>query len=140
MSEPLFSPVLGRHYTAALSTSRERGVVKASALARVLRACCCPHGLGTRLSDLRATESGEITQALVGDKPAVSCINSHAAGTADGRGGGGEGGDGRCMHDGDADTGSLDFGSTALSAMVTRKTVDVMEVKLVASDSLVSLV
>lgn len=47
-----------------------------SGLARRLRSCCCPHALATRFSDLRATESGELTQALVGDKPAGASTNA----------------------------------------------------------------
>ena len=41
---------------------------KATSFVRRLRSCCCPRRLSSRFSDLRASESGELTQALVENK------------------------------------------------------------------------
>lgn len=61
---------------------------KVSSLVRRLRACCCPHRLASRFSDLRASESGELTQALVGDKqttsPGVNSANVDGVATSSG--------------------------------------------------------
>ncbi|KAL8598754.1 hypothetical protein ACOMHN_033318 [Nucella lapillus] len=74
---------------------------RVSGLARSLRMCCCRRRMPSRFSDLRASESGELTQALVGDKQTTSSgVNSSGGvdggGVADGVRGRGEDGGRHC--------------------------------------------